>query len=157
MDLQVVTCYTDGSCLGNPGVGGFAASVKTDEIYKIIKGYSHSDAETNNSMELKAVMHVVEFCVRAVKKPARIIINTDSQYVCSCWNHDKHWLMTKDRPNREIWIQIIKNLEKSGHKIEFVKIPAHSGIELNERVDRLAREQAVTARHILFGGKNGRR
>ena len=64
--------------------------------------------------------------------------------------------MTKDRPNHEIWIQIIKNLEKSGHKIEFVKVPAHSGVELNERVDKLAREQAITARHVFYGGKNGR-
>jgi ribonuclease HI len=157
MEKQIVTCYTDGSCLGNPGVGGFAAIIKANGINKIVKGYSKSHCETNNSMELKAVLHAVEFCMNNVKKPAKIQIMTDSQYVCSCWNHDAHWLSTSERPNHGIWIQIIKCLEKSGHEIEMVKIPGHAGLEYNERADKIAREQAVAARHIIFGGNNGRR
>ena len=154
---KIITCYTDGSCLGNPGVGGFAAIIKANDINKIVKGYSRSFRETNNSMELKAVLHAVEFCVENVKKPAEIQILTDSQYVCSCWNHDKHWLSTSERPNHEIWIQIIKCLEKSGHEIKMIKIPGHAGLEHNERADKLAREQAITARHVIFGGEYGRR
>ena len=156
MNKQIVTCYTDGSCLGNPGVGGFAAIVKANDIQKIVKGYSHSYHETNNSMELKAVLYAVRFCAMNIKTPCKIQIKTDSQYVCSCWNHDKHWLSTSERPNHDIWVQIIKYLEKSGHEIEMVKIPGHAGVNENERADKLAREQALTARHVIFGGKNGR-
>ena len=157
MDKQIVTCYTDGSCLGNPGVGGFAALVKANKFQKIVKGYSRSHHETNNSMELKAVFYGIRLCAKNFKKPCKIQIMTDSQYVCSCWNHDKYWLISDERPNHDIWFQIIKHLEKSGHEIEMIKIPGHAGLEENERVDKLAREQAVTARHVIFGGKNERR
>ena len=157
MEKQIITCYTDGSCLGNPGVGGFAAIVNIGDIQKIVKGYSKSYRETNNSMELKAVLHAVEFCVNNVKKPSKIQILTDSQYVCSCWNHDKFWLISSERPNHGIWFQIIRLLEKSGHQIEMIKVPGHANVEANLRVDKLAKEQAKTARHVIFGGgKNGR-
>jgi len=152
---KIVKCYTDGSCLGNPGVGGFAAIIKADGISRIVKGYSKSPRETNNSMELKAVLHAVEFCANSIKKPAKIQILTDSQYVCSCWNHDEHWLSTSDRPNHGLWIQIIQSLKRSGHKIEMIKIPGHSGLEQNERADKFAREQAIKARHVIFGGLHG--
>lgn len=155
--METITCYTDGSCLGNPGVGGFAATIKANEFQKIVKGYSKNARTTNNAMELKAVEHAVRVCAENFKKPCKIVVYTDSQYVCSCWKHDKYWLITGERPNHEIWFQIIKHLEKIGHKLEFVKIAGHSGIEMNERVDKLAYEQAVTARHVIFGGKNGGR
>ena len=148
--MDIITCYTDGSCLYNPGIGGFAAIVKANEFQKIVKGYSRNYHETNNSMELKAVLYALRLCAKNFKTPCKIVVHTDSQYVCSCWNHDKYWLMTNERPNHEIWIQIIKCLEKSGHQIEFVKIPGHSGVEMNERVDKLAREQALKARHERF-------
>lgn len=153
---KVIKAYTDGSCLGNPGVGGFASIIDNDGMEKIVKGYSTNPHSTNNGMELAPVLYTLIWCARNVDGPCTVEIYTDSNYPCSCWKHDKHWLMTDERPNSKYWIQIITVCEKHKINLKFIKVPGHSGIERNERADKIAREQAIKARHIVFGGKNGR-
>lgn len=154
--MLTIDVHTDGSCLGNPGPGGFAAIMQANGVKKVVMGCSPNMHETNNSMELKAVMHTLAWCNKYQKVPCKIIFYTDSQYVISCWNHDKYWLMTKERPNYKIWTQIIRHLENGKHVLEFVKVKGHSGNKLNEEADRLARQQAIKARHIAYKeGKYG--
>lgn len=154
--MKVIKAYTDGSCLSNPGVGGFASIIDNDGMEKIVKGYSTNPRSTNNSMELKPVKHTLLWCAENKIGPCTVQVYTDSQYLCSCWNHDKYWLMTKERPNSKDWTQVVTLCEKYKIDLKFIKIPGHSGIEQNERADKIAREQAIKARHIIFGGKNGR-
>ena len=148
--MKVIKAYTDGSCLRNPGIGGYAAILQMDGKERVFAGYSKNPNETNNRMELKAFALAVKFCTDVQKEQCTIQIHTDSQYLVTCWNHNKEWLIDENRANNDIWIQIIRKCEKYGHKIEFVKIPGHSGIEQNERADKLAREMAIKARHILY-------
>lgn len=157
MDVQVIKAYTDGSCLGNPGVGGFASIIEVDGKHHIVKGYSKSPHETNNGMELKPVKHTLIWMARNRFKDCVLEVFTDSQYLCTCWQHDKYWLMTKERPNSKDWTAVVMLCERYNINLKFNKIPGHSGVDFNERVDKLAREQALTARHVVFGGKNGKR
>lgn len=140
--------YTDGSYSSNPGIGGWAAACKfSSGVKKYVKGYETQ--ATNNRMELKgAVMGV-----SAVLKPmSKIVVHTDSEYLITCWAHDDEWLKLETRPNRDLWIQLIQLRDKFHHDISFVKVAGHSGDEMNDFVDKLAKEQVAVARHKLYGG-----
>ena len=149
---KIIKAHTDGSCLGNPGVGGFASIIEADGKQVIVKGYSKNPHETNNSMELKPVKHTLVWCVEHKVGPCIVEIYTDSQYLCSCWKHDKHWLMTSERPNSKDWIQVVTLCEKYNIELKCIKVSGHSGVIGNECADKLAREQAIKARHVVFGG-----
>lgn len=144
-----VVVHTDGSCKGNPGPGGYGAILVCKDKEKVVRGY---DCETtNNRMELLAVLEAL----RALKKPCEITISTDSRYLILATSHDDDWLLRPNRPNRDLW-QIFIDLKKAGkHKIAFQKVKGHSGEVYNERCDRIAKEQARKACHILLkGGQN---
>ena len=141
-----VTIYTDGACSGNPGVGGYGAIITCKGKEHIVKG-SCPETTTNNRMEIMAIIEAV----KALKKPCEITIHTDSQYVCTSTSHDKKWLTSESRPNRDLWIQLIEAGNKGGHKIRFVKVKGHDGIALNERCDKIAKEQCLKARHEAYG------
>jgi ribonuclease HI len=145
MKMKTIEIYSDGSCSGNPGIGGWAAVCNENGKKKHVSG--SIAAATNNSMELMAVVEAV----KAVKKPREIIIHTDSQYLILCWRHDEQWLTDKSRKNRELWMQLISAIKNGGHKVSFVKVAGHAGNEMNELADRLAKEQVVKMRHELFG------
>ena len=151
-----IEAYTDGSCLGNPGVSGYAGIMKAKGIERVCVGYEANPKSTNNRAELLAVIAVVDWCNRIQKEPCDITIFTDSNYLVNCHTHNRSWLTSEGRPNKDLWIQLIEKGLKGGHKIKFVKVSGHAGVEENERADKLAREQAVKARHICFGGKHGR-
>lgn len=146
-----IDAHTDGSCLGNPGVGGFAAIMQAKGKERICRGYDTDTKATNNRMELRAVICVVDWCNDVQKEPCEITIHTDSQYLVNCHSHARSWLTSSGRPNNDLWLELIQKGLKGGHKITFVKVAGHSDDELNNRADKLAREQAVKARHIVFG------
>ena len=93
---------TDGSCSGNPGVGGYGAILTCDGIEKIVRGYC-AEVTTNNRMELKAVIEAL----KVLRKPCDIIVRTDSQYIIQCASHDRKWLTSLDRPNHDLWFELI--------------------------------------------------
>ena len=138
----MIKIYTDGSCLKNPGNGGWAAIINiNDEIIKI----SGSDKNTtNNKMELMAPIKALQ----EIKEPQPIEIYTDSQYVklgITDWVHKwikNNWLTSKKEPvkNKELWMQLYE-LNKS-HEIKWIWVKAHAGNTLNEEVDLLARQAA---------------
>ena len=140
-----VTIYTDGACSGNPGVGGYGAILTCNGKEHIVRGRT-SQVTTNNRMELTAVIEAI----KALKKPCEVTVHTDSQYICTSSKHDKAWFNNSKRPNRDLWLELISAGLKGKHKIKFVRVEGHAGIEMNERCDKIAKEQCVKARHELY-------
>ena len=138
----MIKIYTDGSCLNNPGNGGWAAIINFNNEVKKISG-SVKDT-TNNKMELMAPIQALQ----TIKERQPIEIYTDSQYVrlgITDWVHKwlkNNWLTSKKEPvkNKELWIQLY-DLNKS-HEIKWIWVKAHAGNILNEEVDLLAKQAA---------------
>ncbi|MFZ8832564.1 MAG: ribonuclease HI [Thermodesulfobacteriaceae bacterium] len=140
--LDYAEAYIDGACLGNPGPGGFAVIIKEGDEETVLVG---SEPETtNNRMELKALICALSY----FKKPKRIKVYTDSEYLL---RGAVEWLpkwkaqgfkTSEGNPvkNRDLWEEIDRLM--SIHKVTFEKVKAHSGVLLNEKADRLAKEQA---------------
>ena len=138
----MIKIYTDGSCLNNPGNGGWAAIINDNEIIKKISG-SVKDT-TNNKMELMAPI----MALQEIDKNNEIEIYTDSQYVrlgITEWVHKwikNNWQTSKKEPvkNKELWMELYE-LTKS-HEIKWIWVKAHAGNTLNEQVDLLAKQAA---------------
>lgn len=145
-----VTIYTDGACSGNPGVGGYGAIVSCKGTERIVRGRC-KETTTNNRMELTAVIEAI----KVLRKPCNIQLFTDSKYIIDCSGHDKAWLSAENRPNRDLWLELISVGLKGQHHIKFVKVAGHSGLIQNERCDRIAKEQCVKARHELYENLGG--
>jgi len=133
--------YTDGSCLGNPGSGGWGA------IGDDLKLCGAQTNTTNNIMEMTAVAKALEECVKRGIPEVRIF--TDSNYVkngITKWiiNWKKNgWVTSQGTPvkNKELWIQI-DTLRTKMKMIDWRWVKAHNGHPQNEAVDTLARECA---------------
>ena len=131
--------WTDGSCLGNPGPGGWAF-VATDGK-NVAERSGGEKNTTNNRMELMAVMRAVT----AAHRHSEVEIHTDSQYVkngMQVWikNWRKNNWRTADRKpvkNQDLWMALDELATKT--KIHWVWVRGHNGEELNERCDMLAR------------------
>ena len=138
----MITIYTDGSCLNNPGNGGWAAIININNDVKKISGCVKNT--TNNKMELMAPIKALQ----EIKEKQSIEIYTDSQYVrlgITDWVHKwikNNWQTSKKEPvkNKELWIQLY-DLNKS-HEIKWIWVKAHAGNILNEEVDLLAKQAA---------------
>jgi len=139
---QVVHIFTDGACSGNPGVGGWAAILRYGNHEKELCGGEKQT--TNNRMELTAIIQGLE----ALKRPCRVVVYTDSKYICDAINKGwlenwkkKGWRRNRNQPlkNMEMW----KKLEGllSVHKVSFVWVRGHSGHRENERCDALAKRE----------------
>lgn len=134
---MAIIAYTDGSALGNPGPGGYAA-ILLDTEKKIKKELSEGfRLTTNNRMELLAVIVALE---KLRKLPTEITIFTDSKYV-----HDaveKKWVFGwekkgfKGKKNPDLWIRFLRTYRE--HKVSFQWVKGHAGNEMNEVADRLA-------------------
>ena len=138
----MITIYTDGSCLTNPGSGGWAAIINENNKKKIISGNEKNT--TNNRMELLAPINAL----RGIKPGSKIKIYTDSQYVkngitewINTWLNN-NWKTSKkeDVKNKDLWIELY-NLTKF-LDIQWIWIKAHDGNPLNEEVDLLAKKAA---------------
>ena len=138
----MITIYTDGSCLNNPGNGGWAAIINVNDEIKKISG-SVKDT-TNNKMELMAPIKALQ----EIKEKQPIEIYTDSQYVrlgITDWVHKwikNNWQTSKKEPvkNKELWVQLY---ELTGSfDVKWIWVKAHAGNILNEEVDLLAKQAA---------------
>ena len=138
----MITIYTDGSCLTNPGSGGWAAIINENNKKKIISGNEKNT--TNNRMELIAPINAL----REIKSSPKIKIYTDSQYVkngitewINTWlNNDWKTSKKEDVKNKDLWIELY-NLTKF-LDIQWIWVKAHDGNPLNEEVDLLAKRAA---------------
>ena len=138
----MIKIYTDGSCLGNPGNGGWAAIIIDDKKKIQIKG-SKKDT-TNNQMELLAPIKAL----KKIPKGSNVQIFTDSKYVKSGiteWIHNwkkNGWKTANKQPvkNKELWNELDNLTEKFEIKWSWVK--GHSTDTLNKEVELIAREAA---------------
>ncbi len=141
-NFEEIEIYVDGSCLGNPGPGGWAALIKMGNEEKILTGGELFT--TNNQMELQAVISALSY----FKKPKKIKVYTDSEYVfkgvtqwLKIWEkRDFKTYEGKSIKNRELW-KILKKLNNF-HQITWEKVSAHSKNLYNEKVDKLAKLSA---------------
>ena len=141
--MQQVEIYTDGACSGNPGAGGWGAILRCQGVEKELSGGEANT--TNNRMELTAVIEAL----KALKKPCKIVLYTDSRYVMDGitkwlpnWQINGWRTANKKTPvkNVDLW-QTLESLLKN-HQIKWVWVKGHNGHLENERVDELARNQA---------------
>ncbi len=159
--MSKVTIYTDGACEPNPGIGGWAAILMFecsdgDVVKKEITG--NLKESTNNRMEMTAVLEGL----RALKKPCKVTIFSDSKYVIDgtgCWESGqpksghvgwlvgwkkKNWTKSGGLKNVDLWKAIHDEVIKH-HLITMTWVRGHVGHEHNERCDELA----VAARKTL--------
>ena len=138
----MIKIYTDGSCLENPGNGGWAAIIIDDEKKTQIKGSKKNT--TNNQMELLAPIEAL----KKIPKGSKVQIFTDSKYVKSGiteWIHNwkkNGWKTADKQPvkNKELWEEL--DLLANKFEISWNWVKAHSTDKLNNEVDLIAREAA---------------
>jgi ribonuclease HI len=138
MDRQV-EIYTDGACSPNPGPGGWGAILRYGEVEKELSGYV--PGTTNNRMELTAVVEAL----RALKRPCRVTIYTDSRYLkdgITSWIHKwrrNGWKTSTGQPvkNRDLWMALDESSRR--HQVQWNWVRGHAGHPENERCDELAR------------------
>ena len=140
--MKTVHIYTDGSCLGNPGPGGYGVVIEYGEHRKeLAEGYRLT---TNNRMEMLAAIKALE----ALKQPCKVILTSDSQYLkqgIESWIHNwkrNGWRTAARKPvkNADLWQALDAAVQR--HQIKWEWVKGHAGHPQNERCDELARVAA---------------
>ena len=144
--MKHVHIFSDGSCLGNPGPGGWACILRlvgNGRERECSGGYALT---TNNRMEIISVLEGL----RALKEPCLVEVFSDSQYVChaiqkgwlSAWRKN-NWVKPDRKPvkNRDLWEALVPELTR--HQVTFRWLRGHNGHPENERCDQLARAAAA--------------
>ena len=135
----VVEIFSDGACSGNPGPGGYGTILRYGNNEKELSGYAAET--TNNRMEMLGAIAGLE----ALKRPCRVCLTTDSQYLVKGmtewienWQR-KNWKNSKKEEvaNRDLWERLLGLAEK--HQIDWIWVKGHDGHLENERCDELAR------------------
>jgi ribonuclease HI len=137
--MKKIEIFTDGSCLGNPGAGGWCAILRYGKHEKILSGNEKNT--TNNRMELTAVIKALE----VLKQPCEIELYSDSTYVLKGLNEWlDNWIKRdfKKVKNVDLWKQYIE--DSKSHKIHINWVKGHSGHTENEICDKIAKEEAET-------------
>jgi ribonuclease HI len=146
----IVTLYTDGGCINNPGPGGYGVVLLYEEKRKELSGgFRHT---TNNRMELTACIEGL----KALKFPCQVRLYSDSQYVVNGikkgwakrWRQNG-WMRNRLDPaeNADLWEQLLDLCER--HQVEFNWVKGHDGNPGNERCDQLATQAATGKTNLL--------
>jgi ribonuclease HI len=147
-----VAIYTDGSCLGNPGPGGYGTILCYQQHRKELTGGFR--LTTNNRMELLAAIVGLE----SLKTPCLVDLTTDSQYVrlgitqwLAGWKRN-NWKTSQKKPvkNQDLWQRLDQACKP--HQINWHWVKGHNGHPENERCDELAREAATAAPETVDSG-----
>jgi ribonuclease HI len=141
-----IIIYTDGACKGNPGPGGWGALLKMGAIEKTLHG--GEPLTTNNRMEMLAVIEALG----ALKRPCKVLLHVDSQYVMKGmteWIHgwkQRGWRTADKKPvkNADLWQRMEEEVAK--HTITWKWVKGHAGDPGNERADLLANRGVEEAR-----------
>ena len=133
-----VLLYTDGSCLGNPGPGGWSAILQCGEQDKELVG--GADHTTNNRMELTAVLEGL----KALTRRCQVTVVTDSQYVATILNGGKA------KANRDLVYEV--HTQARRHEVIVQQVRGHSGYEMNELADQLAFTEANHRKQMIAAG-----
>ena len=150
-----IVVYTDGSCLGNPGPGGWAWAVPG--------GPFASGAEvhtTNQRMEITAVLEALQTLGATERATAGVEVASDSAYVVNCFNQRwwqgwerRGWRNSQGKPvaNRDLWEPLLALALDPGRGVRFRWVKGHSGDEWNDRVDELATAAAARGTGVSGG------
>lgn len=138
--MDEVEIFTDGACKGNPGPGGWGVLLRCKGREKTLKG-AEADT-TNNRMELTAALEAL----RSLKRPCKVDLTTDSQYVrkgITEWIHGwkrKGWKNASKKPvkNADLWKAL--DVLSHEHDVHWHWVKGHSGHRENEIVDQLAND-----------------
>jgi ribonuclease HI len=141
--MKQISLTTDGACIRNPGLGGWACVLRYKDHVRELSGAEQDT--TNNRMELRAVIEGL----RALKEPCAVVVRTDSQYVrdgMTKWIHNwksKAWVhKVKGKPgrqpvkNRELWEEV-ERLQRL-HEVVWEWVKGHASDKDNVRCDLLA-------------------
>ena len=140
--MKQVEIYTDGACKGNPGPGGWGALLRMGAHEKELSG-GEADT-TNNRMEMTAIIRGLS----ALIEPCRVELYSDSKYVIDGitkwvdgWKR-KGWITASKKPvrNADLWHELIEVAAR--HEVRWIWVKGHSGHPENDRVDRLASNEA---------------
>lgn len=140
--MKKLKVITDGSCLGNPGPGGWAAILRYGPHERSMSG--HEPNTTNNRMELTAAIRALQ----ALKEPCEIELVTDSEYLkkgveqwMSKWKRNG-WMTAAKKPvlNQDLWRELDAQLAR--HQISWHWTKGHADDEDNNRCDEMARAAA---------------
>lgn len=144
--MKQLKIWTDGSCLKNPGPGGWAYAIVMDG--KIKEGSGGVVHTTNNRMELSAAIEGL----KALSEPCSVDLYTDSKYVqlgmiqwVAGWIA-RAWCLSTGKPvlNVDLWRELLRVSEP--HQVQWHWVKAHGVDVMNNRVDHLAREAAESMR-----------
>ena len=141
--MKKAALITDGSCLGNPGPGGWACILRFGAVKKELFGYDPHT--TNNRMELMAAIQGL----LAFKEPCEVEITTDAEYVrqgvtqwIGRWKRRHWWKRSRPVRNADLWIELDELV--GIHKTNWLWTKGHAGHEDNNRCDWLAQNAART-------------
>ena len=135
--MKSVKLFSDGSCLGNPGAGGWAYILQYGDAIK--KASGAEAMTTNNQMELTAAI----MGLSALKQPCRVELFTDSEYVVKAINSWlAKWVVTdfKGKKNADLWRRYLA--AAAPHEIRASWVKGHAGHPQNEECDAMARAAA---------------
>ncbi|MHC5036373.1 MAG: ribonuclease HI [Planctomycetota bacterium] len=138
-NLPEVEIFTDGSCLGNPGPGGWCAILRFGSTEKVLTG--GEEWTTNNRMELTAPLCALQ----SLNRPCSVRLTSDSRYLIEgmkSWVEGwraRGWKRARNKKveNDDLWKALVAASES--HTIDWCWIRGHAGHPDNERADRLAR------------------
>lgn len=148
----MIQIHTDGSCLGNPGAGGWAAVI-VDEHNQREEIFGGAEHTTNNRMELTAAIRALE----KISAGERVELFTDSSYLKNAFTNgwlvkwkSNGWKTATKNPvlNQDLWLELDKLIATRAVKFNWVK--GHAGNPLNERCDVLARTTAEKYQRGVF-------
>ncbi|HVZ18926.1 MAG TPA: ribonuclease HI [Terriglobales bacterium] len=145
--MKHVMLFTDGSCFGNPGPGGWACLLRCGSVVRELSGAEPET--TNNRMELQAVIAGLS----ALKERCSVKIVTDSQYVQRAMTTylprwiSAQWRNARGAPvaNRDLWDALVR--ESSRHEVIWTWVRGHGASAEQNRCDELAQ---AAARSLLL-------
>lgn len=140
-----VVVFTDGSCIKNPGPGGYGVILKYGRNRKeLAQGFRMT---TNNRMELTACI----IGLQALTHPSSVVLYSDSSYVvqgiqrgwAQNWQRNG-WKKSDHKPveNADLWARLLEACQR--HQVTFYWVKGHANIPENERCDQLAIQAAST-------------
>ena len=147
----MIKIYCDGACSGNPGPGGWAAIIKSNNSEREVTGTC--DMATNQQMELMAAIGGLSVIIEEAQQ---VEVITDSELIVNAFNkgwvdswQKNGWITSKKLPvkNKELWEKLVALTEK--HQVKFTWVKGHNGDPYNERANALAQAKAQEAKDNL--------
>lgn len=143
MEQKKIEIYTDGSCLGNPGPGGWGVIIHYH--HKILELAGNEKATTNNRMEMTAIMKSLDWIrndsgiTHSEIQNHKILIYSDSNLLIQTMSQG--W---KRKANTDLWAEIDRL--RAWLDIDWIWVKAHATNKYNNLVDKIAFREAKKAK-----------